>query len=163
MLVEVQVTVSLSQTPVFRQATVEDIPAMSAIRLSVTENTLSDPSRITRKMYEDYLELCGRGWVAELDGAVVAFCYADSNDGSIWALFVNPAYEGRGLAKGLLALAVDWLFGLGLGFVRLSTGADTRAARFYALQGWRPESVKGTNVHYVLKNAAMASEAVTAN
>jgi len=28
----------------------------------------SDPSRVTRKMYEDYLETAGRGWVAEIDG-----------------------------------------------------------------------------------------------
>lgn len=28
---------------------------MSKIRLAVTENALSDPSRITQQMYEDYL------------------------------------------------------------------------------------------------------------
>ena len=40
---------------IFRQACLEDIPAMSKIRLAVTENALSDPSRITQQMYEDYL------------------------------------------------------------------------------------------------------------
>jgi hypothetical protein len=30
---------------------------MSRIRFSVTENVLSDPGRITRQMYEDYLDL----------------------------------------------------------------------------------------------------------
>ena len=98
---------------VFRQALRADIAAMSRIRLSVTENMLSDPTRVTLQMYEDYLEDCGRGWVAEIDGVVVAFCYADKVDGSIWALFVAPGHEGLGLARCLLACAVDWLFALG--------------------------------------------------
>lgn len=66
-----------------RRATSADIPAMSRIRLCVTENTLSDPTRITHDMYEDFLEQSGRGWVAEHDGEVVAFCYADKLKGSI--------------------------------------------------------------------------------
>lgn len=119
-----------------RQATLLDIPAMSAIRLSVKENILSDPSRVTEQMYRDYLERLGRGWVAEVDGHVVGFSYADKTDASIWALFVSQDYEGRGIAKRLLAVAVDWLFELGHDSVHLSTSRDTRADRFYAAQGW---------------------------
>ena len=119
-----------------RQATLLDIPAMSAIRLSVKENRLSDPSRVTEQMYRDYLELLGRGWVAEVGGEVVGFSYADKNDASIWALFVSPDYEGRGIAKRLLQVAVDWLFALGHESVHLSTSKDTRADRFYTGQGW---------------------------
>ncbi len=119
-----------------RQATLLDIPAMSAIRLSVKENILSDPSRVTEQMYRDYLELLGRGWAAEVDGQVVGFSYADKADASIWALFVSQDYEGRGIAKRLLSVAVDWLFELGHDSVHLSTSRDTRADRFYAAQGW---------------------------
>ena len=119
-----------------RQATLLDIPAMSAIRLSVKENRLSDPSRVTEQMYRDYLELLGRGWVAEVEGEVVGFSYADKNDASIWALFVSPDYEGRGIAMRLLQFAVDWLFALGHESVHLSTSKDTRADRFYTGQGW---------------------------
>jgi GNAT superfamily N-acetyltransferase len=124
---------------------------MSRIRLSVTENVLSDPGRITRQMYEDYLEISGRGWVAEIDGRVAAFCYADKHEGSIWALFVDPGYEGRGLAKRLLGLAVEWIFGLGHAFVRLDTGAGTRADRFYAMQGWERKLVGENKVDYTLE------------
>ncbi|USX26129.1 GNAT family N-acetyltransferase [Oxalobacteraceae bacterium OTU3CINTB1] len=119
-----------------RQATLLDIPAMSTIRLSVKENILSDPSRVTGQMYRDYLELLGRGWVAEVDGAVVGFSYADKTDASIWALFVSQDHEGRGIAKRLLQEAVDWLFALGHDSVHLSTSKDTRADRFYTGQGW---------------------------
>lgn len=121
---------------IFRQATRDDIPEMARIRLAVTENRLRDPARVTRQMYEDFLERDGRGWVAQLDGATVAFSYANWTDGSIWALFVEPAHEGKGLAKVLLGLATDWLFGIGYAQVKLDTGAGTRADRFYMRQGW---------------------------
>ncbi|HEX7983205.1 MAG TPA: GNAT family N-acetyltransferase, partial [Duganella sp.] len=94
---------------------------MSTIRLSVKENVLSDPSRVTEQMYRDYLDLLGRGWVVEVDGKVVGFSYADKTDASIWALFVAQDYEGRGIAKRLLNAAVDWLFALGHDSVHLST------------------------------------------
>ena len=123
---------------------------MSRIRLSVRENVLSDPNRVSTRMYEDYLALTGRGWVADIDGAVAAFCYADKNDGSIWALFVDPAYEGQGLAKILLGLAVNWLFELGHACARLDTTANTRADRFYRLQGWERRPLCDTRVEYIL-------------
>ena len=124
---------------------------MSRIRLSVTENVLSDPSRITENMYEDYLERSGRGWVAEIDSVLVAFCYADKHDGSIWALFVRPGHEGRGLAKHLLGLATDWIFALGHESARLDTTPHTRADRFYAMQGWERRPVSETKAEYTLK------------
>ncbi|WP_307730920.1 GNAT family N-acetyltransferase [Pseudoduganella chitinolytica] len=140
--------------PLYRRATAADIPAMSAIRLAVTENVLSDPSRVTLAMYEDYLDRAGRGWVAELDGTIAAFCYADRADASIWALFVQPGYEGRGMAKHLLGLATDWLFAQGHERIRLATGAGTRADRFYAAQGWRGSPRDdGRNLDYVLERA----------
>lgn len=134
----------------FRQAEVDDIPAMSAIRLAVRENVLSNPARITPQMYRDYLALLGRGWVALLDGEIAGFSYADQTDGSIWALFIAPEHEGKGLGRALLQLATDWLFAQGHERVRLSTGAGTRAERFYAAQGWRREKEANGDVHYCL-------------
>ena len=138
---------------VFRLATRLDIPAMSRIRLDVRENVLSNPGRITQQMYEDYLELLGRGWVAEVDGRIVGFSYANKTDASIWALFMAPDHEGRGIARHLLTLAVDWLFEQGNEKVRLSTGMDTRADRFYAAQGWTRERVDGNDAFYLLNKA----------
>ena len=125
---------------------------MSNIRLSVTENVLSDPGRATKEMYEEYLDASGRGWVAEIGGVIVAFCYADRNQGSIWALFVSSSHEGQGIAKTLLSLAVSWLFELGHRVARLSTTANTRADRFYELQGWRRKPISQTEVEYLLEN-----------
>ena len=133
-----------------RRATHADIPAMSRIRLSVTENALRDPTRITVAMYEDFLETSGRGWVAEADGAIVGFSYADHVNASIWALFIQPGQEGRGLGKALLDLATAWLFERGHAQIRLTTGAHTRADRFYAARGWRRESVGESEIAYTL-------------
>ncbi|MCC2970752.1 GNAT family N-acetyltransferase [Massilia sp. IC2-476] len=138
----------------FRRARRADIPAMSAIRLSVRENVLSDPTRVTLQMYEDYLERDGHGWVAEVDGMVAGFCYADRSRASIWALFVSPGHEGLGLGQGLLGLAVSWLFELGHQRISLTTTPGTRADRFYAAQGWTRLPEGGTEVGYVLERAA---------
>lgn len=134
----------------FRRATVADIVDMSRIRLAVTENRLRDPSRLTRQMYEDFLERDGRGWIAQVDGITAAFSYANRQDGSIWALFVDPAHEGQGLAKRLLQLATAWLFELGYAQLTLSTGAGTRADAFYTRQGWNRQDVPGEEITYTL-------------
>ena len=120
----------------FRRAVSSDIAAMSALRLVVKENVLSNPGLVTEAMYEEYLERLGRGWVCELDAELIGFSFAARADGSIWALFVRPDREGLGAGKTLLSLAVEWLFSLGHATVKLSTQANTRADRFYAAQGW---------------------------
>jgi GNAT superfamily N-acetyltransferase len=137
-----------------RRATVDDIPAMSRLRIAVKENALSDPARITEAMYRDYLDALGRGWVAELDGEIIGFSYADRTDSSIGALFVDPEREGRGAGKQLLRLAADWLFEIGNPEVHLGTAAHTRADRFYAAQGWTREDMKDDiEVWYRLRRA----------
>ena len=135
----------------FRQAVEADIPAMSAIRLSVTENRLSDPTRITGAMYIDYLECLGKSWVCEIDGAIAGFASADRGASSVWALFVSPALEGQGIGKRLLALVTEYLYSLGHDKVVLSTSADTRADVFYAAQGWeRGKMINDVDVQYTL-------------
>jgi len=136
--------------PAFREATYNDIPHMTRIRLAVTENVLRDPTRITPQMYVDFLEKDGRGWVALVDGDLVAFSYANRIDGSIWALFVDPRFEGQGLGKQLLSLATDWLFSLWFRQVTLSTGTHTRAAQFYTRLGWRLASSSAGDSVFVL-------------
>lgn len=140
----------------YRQANVGDIPAMSAIRLKVRENVLRTPSAITPQMYEDYLDKLGRGWVGEVEGRVVGFSYADRQDNSIWALFVDPEFEGRGLGKALLNLATDWLFAQGASRVVLGTTANTRADRFYCAMGWsRGEMRTNTEVEFTFARESL--------
>lgn len=127
---------------VFREAGIEDIPALSEVRMSVRENILSDPRKVTPEMYAGYLSVSGKGWLCEVDGEVVGFSVACLEGASIWALFVKPGYEGRGIGTKLLKLATDWLFGMGATRITLSTQACTRADRVYESQGWKRGEIK---------------------
>jgi GNAT superfamily N-acetyltransferase len=127
---------------IFREAHVEDIAALAEIRLSVTENVLSDPRKVTPEMYASYLSVAGKGWLCEVDGEAVGFSVAFLRDASIWALFVKPGYEGRGIGTRLLKLATSWLFDMGASSISLSTDANTRADRMYESQGWKRGEIK---------------------
>lgn len=139
-----------SQPLRYRRAQPGDIRAMSAIRLSVAENVLSDPGKVTLQMYRDYLHRLGRGWVCCAGREVIGFAYASREDGSIWALFVKPGYESRGICRRLMAHAAGWLFAVGHSSITLSTGRSTRADRFYGELGWIRERDDGGNVHFRL-------------
>lgn len=119
----------------FRLATVEDIPAMSSIRLAVRENILRDPSKVSLQMYHDYLTRDDCAWVCEQHQKIIGFSYAAIADYSIWALFVDPALESLGAGKKRLDLACEWLFAQDAHQIQLSTTKGTRADRFYLAQG----------------------------
>jgi GNAT superfamily N-acetyltransferase len=122
-----------------REATRADIARMHVVRMSVSENRLSDPRRVTPEHYREMLEVRGKGWVCEVAGRIVGFAIADAVDRSIWALFVEPGHEGRGIGRALHDVMVEWLFQAGSEPVWLSTDPGTRAARFYAAAGWTAE------------------------
>jgi GNAT superfamily N-acetyltransferase len=118
-----------------RLATLADIDAMHRVRVAVRENRLSRPDRISQQDYVDSLQSLGRGWVAEADGEVAGFAVG-YRSGNIWALFVDPGHEGKGIARALHAEMLAWLRGLGLPNLFLTTGPGTRAEAFYKIAGW---------------------------
>jgi GNAT superfamily N-acetyltransferase len=61
---------------------------------------------------------------------------ADPRDGTIFALFVHPSYEGRGVGRALLPLACDLLRESGHATATLTTEPGTRAEQFYRRDGW---------------------------
>lgn len=119
-----------------RFATLADIDAMHQLRLSVQENVLADPQRVVAEHYVSMLEQHGCGWVYELDGKIVGFAVADHSRRNIWALFVEPAFEGHGIGRTLHDAMVNWLFERGHEPLWLTTEPDTRAERFYSSAGW---------------------------
>lgn len=122
--------------PTIRPATYADIPRLQVIRAAVRENVLRNPGRVTTRDYEEHIDGHGRTWVAELDGEIVGFVSADGLKQWLWALFVDPEYEGRGVARALLAVALEWLRERGAASVGLTTEPDTRAERFYRAAGF---------------------------
>jgi len=121
---------------ILRSARRVDIPGMHRVRMSVQENRLVS-TRLTDADYIEYIESRGRGWVIELDGTIVAFAVGDSADASIWALFVEPGFEGRGFGRQLHDEMVNWLWQQGHERLWLTTDPGTRAQRFYEAAGWR--------------------------
>jgi GNAT superfamily N-acetyltransferase len=121
---------------VVRRATVDDIADMMALRLSVRENRLSDPGQVTAADCLSYVQR-GHMWVWEEDQEILGISASDCETGWIWALFVRPGHEGRGIGRALFAVACDALVGAGFATLRLSTDPETRAAAFYRAAGWR--------------------------
>lgn len=140
----------MGETPHLRVATRDDVDALHRVRLAVRENVLSRPDRVTHADYVEHLERRGRGWLAEVDGVVVGFAIGRSGDGNVWALFVDPAHEGRGIGRALHDTMVAWMFALGLERLWLTTDPGTRAEAFYRARGWREAGREGAELRFEL-------------
>ena len=119
-----------------RQATLEDVAAMHALRMSVRENRLSDPLRVTEADYVPFLAQCRASWVAECEGRLVGFAIANLEARSVWALFVTPDSERRGVGRALLQRVTDALLQSGPEPISLVTEPGTRAEQLYLAAGW---------------------------
>jgi GNAT superfamily N-acetyltransferase len=129
--------VDLTKTMEIRLATPADIPAMHRIRLAVRENALRDPSRIQPADYAALLTDSGRGFVALVGDRLVGFGIANAANRNLWALFVDPGFEGQGIGRRLHDELLDWLFGLSAEPAWLTTEPGSRAERFYRVAGWQ--------------------------
>ena len=127
----------------YREAEISDIPQIQLVRNSVKENVLSDPSVVTDKDCEEYLLMRGKGWVCEYDQTIVGFSIADLKGNNIWALFVLPLYEGRGIGRNLHSIMLNWYFNQTKEKIWLGTGPGTRAESFYRKYGWKEIGIHG--------------------
>lgn len=131
-----------------RVAADADIPEMHRVRMAVRENRLVDPSSIQPHHYGALMAAGGRAWVAEAgsadaSGRIVGFAVGDRERSSVWALFVEPGFEGLGIGRRLHDTMLSWLFAAGAERVRLGTDPGTRAERFYRAAGWRELGAAG--------------------
>lgn len=120
---------------VIRPAVPTDMPGIWDVRYAVTENTLS-PGRISDEDLGRSIEEGGRGWVAVQEGRIVGFAIG-LLDGNVWALFVRPESEGRGIGSALHDEMLAWFSRQRVDRLWLSTGAHTRARAFYEARGWQ--------------------------
>lgn len=129
---------------VIREAELEDIPIIQLIRNSVHENQLSDPNLVTDQDCEEFLFKRGRGWVAEInDHLIVGFGIVDLKENNIWALFLHPDYEGRGIGKILHHTMLEWYFNQTRHNIWLGTSPNTRAETVYRRLGWNEIGTHG--------------------
>jgi GNAT superfamily N-acetyltransferase len=82
------------------------------------------------------IEERGSGWVCEIDGKIIGFSIIDLHAQNIWALFLLPEYESRGIGKKLHDLMMAWAATKNIASVWLSTDPETRAVGFYRKIGW---------------------------
>ncbi len=130
---------------ILREATIHDIPGIQRVRNVVKENQLSDPALVTDQDCENFLTVRGKGWVCELDNLIVGFSIADLKENNIWALFVDPDHEGKGIGKKLHDIMLNWYFNQTNSTVWLGTAPGTRAAAFYLKAGWQNTGMHGRN------------------
>jgi GNAT superfamily N-acetyltransferase len=127
----------------FREAQISDIKQIQVVRNSVKENMLSDPALVPDSDVEDFITRRGKGWVCEIDGQIVGFAIADLQDNNIWALFLHPDHEAKGIGKQLHRLMMDWYFSQTNKTVWLGTAPNSRAEKFYRMQGWKEVGLHG--------------------
>ena len=119
-----------------RQATIEDIDQIQLIRRMVKENILLNPQLVSNEDCKTFITKRGKGWVALSNDEILGFAIADLKDNNIWALFVHPNHEKKGIGKKLHDTMLEWYFDYGKSKVWLSTDPGTRAEKFYKKQGW---------------------------
>lgn len=128
---------------IFREAHTSDIPQIQLVRHAVKENRLSDPSLVPDHDVAEYITSRGKGWVCEINDAIVGFAIADLIDNNIWALFIHPDFEAKGIGKKLHRMMMDWYFLHSNETVWLGTEPNSRAEKFYRMQGWKEVGVHG--------------------
>jgi GNAT superfamily N-acetyltransferase len=128
---------------IFREANINDIKQIQRVRHSVKENVLSNPDLVMDEDCEDFLFNRGKGWVCEIENNIVGFAITDLKENNIWALFVQPEFERKGIGKRLHATMLSWYFTQTKEKVWLRTAPNTRAATFYRMLGWNDVGTHG--------------------
>jgi GNAT superfamily N-acetyltransferase len=126
-----------------REARSGDIGRIQVIRNSVKENTLSDPSLVPDSDVQDYIYRRGKGWVYEENKTIMGFAIVSVLDKNVWALFVDPQHEKRGIGRQLHDQMLDWYFQQMEETIWLGTARGTRAESFYRKAGWIETGIHG--------------------
>ena len=121
----------------FREAGIDDVAGLHAVRISVKENILNNPALASESDYINYLTNRGKGWLCEIESDIIAFAIIDTERNNIWALFVRPECEKKGVGKRLHNIMLDWFFDQSEKNIWLGTAPGTRAEKFYKLCGWK--------------------------
>lgn len=129
---------------IFREANKNDIKQVQIIRNAVTENSLSNPELVTDKDCEEFITERGKGWVCEINNQIVGFSIVDLREKNVWALFLDPNFEKKGIGQQLHKLMLDWYFAQTNETIWLGTEYNTRAEGFYRKAGWKEVGTHGS-------------------
>ena len=130
---------------IFREASVDDIDNYMLVRMAVKENVLNNPALVPREDNIAYLTQHGKGWVCEIEKNIVGFSIVGLVQRNVWALFVMPGYEGKGIGTKLHDLMINWYFSQTKEKIWLGTEQKTRAETFYKKRGWKEVGIHGSD------------------
>lgn len=133
-----------------RLALYTDIEGIFEVRTSVRENHLSreqlEQIGITESVVTDMIGKSRCAWVAVDDGKAIGFSMILTDEGCLFAAFVLPKYEGKGVGRSLVELAEQELFKHHK-TAWLETDKNSRAAKFYMRLGWvKKEDVSESDI-----------------
>jgi len=133
-----------------RTAQLSDIEGMFDVRTSVMENHLSREEMrqmgITEGVVGDMIEKSLCAWVATENNKIIGFSMILPDEGCLFAAFVLPEYEGKGIGRRLVRLAEQEIF-QHHEIAWLETDKNSRAAKFYMQLGWGNETdLNGTDI-----------------
>jgi GNAT superfamily N-acetyltransferase len=126
-----------------REAILTDIPGIQLVRNSVKENTLSDHALVPDADVEDYMTRRGKGWICEIKNEIVGFSIVSVTDKNVWALFVQPGHDKKGIGRRLHDAMMNWYFLQTTETIWLGTAPGTRAEAFYRKAGWTETGIHG--------------------
>ncbi len=125
-----------------RPACVSDVAAMFQVRASVGENKMTAQELaavgVTPAAIAEAVRSAPCSWVAAVNDEVVGFAMVDLDSACLFALFVLPEHEGRGIGTELTRRCEQALFQQHAS-AWLETAKDSRAARLYRHLGWSHE------------------------
>ncbi|MCU4674669.1 GNAT family N-acetyltransferase [Catenovulum sp. 2E275] len=119
-----------------REAQLSDIPDFIRIRQQPSDNPLNPSKPIPLLCYQQYLTKYGKGWVYTDNNGICGYVIGSKKESTIWALFIAPEYQGKGIGKALLKTATNWLNENGIQKIYLSTAVNSKAEHFYQHLGW---------------------------
>lgn len=132
-----------------RTAQLSDIDGMFDVRTSVIENHLSREEMrqmgITEIVVADMIENNHCAWVATENDKIIGFSMILPDEGCLFAAFVLPEYEGRGVGRRLVVLAEQELF-KHHEIAWLETDKNSRAANFMQLGWGNKTNINGTDI-----------------
>lgn len=132
--------------PTIRPASVADVNAMFNVRASVGENTMTTEELSAIGVTPESIALAVSSspcsWVATADEEIVGFAIVDLDSACLFALFVLPQHEGRGIGTRLAHACEQALFERHA-VAWLETAKASRAARLYRYLGWGDEVEMG--------------------
>lgn len=101
---------------------------------------------ITEGVVGDMIEKSLCAWVATENNKIIGFSMILPDEGCLFAAFVLPEYEGKGIGRRLVMLAEQELF-QHHDIAWLETDKNSRAAKFYMQLGWGNETdLNGTDI-----------------